>query len=334
MTTSSTTIVVSAAACLMVIVAGAVYMLSLVPAQSVTQDGVTYRVSTARAPLPSPFVIFRTLAPKIMHGRVAMVPLGADERARHITPLSCARVHYASGTGICLVEEQIASAGRHLAYLFHDAFALDEAIELDGVPIRARVSPDGRLASVTTYAEEESATGERLANASILIDAPSRRVVADLRRFAIDPGTFSLTPPIDIAGVAFAPDGDRFFATLATARDRYIASGSVAARRLAVIAGGLANEAVSPDGRHLLVKRLDRERSYWALSVLDLRTLEVRALAQGPRSIDDQVEWLDQDHAVYHDATDEGTGIWVLATDGQSGPRLLIPNAFSPAVQR
>ena len=33
------------------------------------------------------------------------------------------------------------------------------------------------------------------------------------------------------------------------------------------------------------------------------------------------------------DAT-TGTGIWMLPTDGTTGPRLLVPDAFSPAVQR
>jgi hypothetical protein len=37
---------------------------------------------------------------------------------------------------------------------------------------------------------------------------------------------------------------------------------------------------------------------------------------------------------VYHDVTDAGTGIWMLSTDGTTGPRLLVPDAFSPAVQR
>jgi hypothetical protein len=50
--------------------------------------------------------------------------------------------------------------------------------------------------------------------------------------------------------------------------------------------------------------------------------------------VDDQVEWLDDGQVMYHDATDQGTGIWVLAADGQSKPRLLLPDAFSPVVVR
>jgi hypothetical protein len=133
--------------------------------------------------------------------------------------------------------------------------------------------------------------------------------------------------------VAFA-DSDRFFATLSTLDHRYLVSGSVAGRRLDVIAGGLANEAVSPDGRGLLVKKQTGDRGRWQLVVLDLDSRREVPLNQGPRSVDDQVEWLDDGHVVYHDVTEEGTGIWMLPTDGTTAPRLLMPDAFSPAVQR
>jgi Tol biopolymer transport system component len=96
----------------------------------------------------------------------------------------------------------------------------------------------------------------------------------------------------------------------------------------------MANEAVSPDGRRVLVKKQSGPRGYWQLLVLDLASRQEVVLNQGPRSVDDQVEWLDDGRVVYHDVTDEGTGIWMLPTDGTTGPSLLVPDAFSPAVQR
>ena len=133
--------------------------------------------------------------------------------------------------------------------------------------------------------------------------------------------------------MAFA-DGDRFFATLSTPDRRYLVSGSVTGRRLEVIASGLANEAVSPDGKRLLVKKQTGARGFWQLVVLDLDSRHEVALNQGPRSVDDQVEWLDDSHVVYHDVTEDGTGIWMLPTDGTTAARLLVADAFSPAVQR
>ena len=90
-------------------------------------------------------------------------------------------------------------------------------------------------------------------------------------------------------------------------------SGSVTGRRLEVIGSGLANEAVSPDGKQLLVKKQTGDRGFWQLVVLDLDSRREITLNQGSRSVDDQVEWLDAGHVVYHDVTEDGTGIWMLA---------------------
>ena len=72
----------------------------------------------------------------------------------------------------------------------------------------------------------------------------------------------------------------------------------------------------------------------WRLHVLDLATGVERALNQGSRSVDDQVDWFDNRQVVYHDSGSEGTAIWVLSVDGVTPPRLLLPNAYSPSVQR
>jgi hypothetical protein len=139
---------------------------------------------------------------------------------------------------------------------------------------------------------------------------------------------------MDISGVAFLADSNQFFVTLSTASTRYLMTGSIHARRLDVVTTGVANEAVSPDGRRLVVKRRVGDRGYWQLVVLDIQTRTELALNQGSRSVDDQVEWLDADRVVYHDVTDTGTGIWTLPADGKGSPSLLIPDAFSPAVVR
>jgi Tol biopolymer transport system component len=159
------------------------------------------------------------------------------------------------------------------------------------------------------------------------------RIVADLRDFTLAPG--NEPPPagrLDFSSVAFRSDGDRFFATLTTSARSYLVTGSIAARSLAVARTDVASEALSPDGKRLIVKK--RESGSWQLFVLDLDTLTEQALNQGPGSVDDQVEWLDNAHVVYHDATENGTGIWSLAIDGVTTPRLLVADAYSPSVQQ
>jgi hypothetical protein len=65
-------------------------------------------------------------------------------------------------------------------------------------------------------------------------------------------------------------------------------AGSVAEGRLTVLQRGVANEALSPDGHRLAVKKLIAGR--WQLAVIDLATWTERDLPQGPNSVDDQVE--------------------------------------------
>jgi len=58
-----------------------------------------------------------------------------------------------------------------------------------------------------------------------------------------------------------------------------------------------------------------------------------------PRSVDDQIEWLDDQNILYSLpetvlAATAGEDVWMTRADGTSQPRLLVHNAYSPAVQR
>ncbi len=283
-----------------------------------------------------PFVMFRTLAPKELHGRVSMVVAATPGGTRYVAALSCARVHYAGGAGLCLVEEAVGTTVAHAAYVFDRTFSRGRRIDLTGVPTRARIAPNGTIAAITIYGEEHAPNGdERLATHSVIIDMASGRVIADLRDFSIDwSGKPAPGGPLDFASVAFDRDGDRFFATLLTSTDQYVIAGSIADRQATVIAKGMASEALSPDGKKLIVKKRGGGRTNWLLSVFDLATRTERAVNQGPQSVDDQVEWLDDRHLIYHDATEQGTGVWALATDGVTGPKLLLSDAYSPSAQQ
>ena len=73
------------------------------------------------------------------------------------------------------------------------------------------------------------------------------------------------------------------------------------------------------------------------LIAIDVETGARRDLVES-RSVDDQVEWIDDSTIVYGVANEEGgttaqpaLDIWVLNIDDGSEPRLLIPFADSPA---
>jgi hypothetical protein len=286
-----------------------------------------------RDPLPPPFVVYRTLDHDT-YGRIALLPLSSASAAPVVTRLSCVRVHYAGHRGICIVRESDSAQPRYAAYVFDRWLGRQRRIGLSGLPTRVRVAPNGRVASLTTYAEEGTPDGERLAVHTAIVDLAAARVIVDVRDFTIDHAAFPAPRgPVDVTGVAFAPDSDRLFASLVTESERYLAIGALSDRRLRVVRTGVANEAVSPDGQRLIVKKAGAH-GHWQLAVLELSTWMDRNLPHGDRSIDDQVEWLDDHHVVYHDGDGAGTSLWRLAVDGTRGPEILVRNGYSAAVQR
>jgi hypothetical protein len=62
----------------------------------------------------------------------------------------------------------------------------------------------------------------------------------------------------------------------------------------------------------------------WRLHVLDLASGRETALAE-TRSVDDQVEWLDDERIMYGLAGD----VWVVPADGGGKPRVYIPDALA-----
>jgi Tol biopolymer transport system component len=130
-------------------------------------------------------------------------------------------------------------------------------------------------------------------------------------------------------GVTFAADDDHFYASLGSGSDTYLLEGSMRDRTLRVLTTAVECPSLSPDGKRIAFKRLVGERGDWRLYVLDLATMKVTRLA-GDDPIDDQAEWLDDDHVMY--GNDDK--LWVVPADGSGAPKKLLSFAFSPAVSR
>jgi hypothetical protein len=90
----------------------------------------------------------------------------------------------------------------------------------------------------------------------------------------------------------------------------------------------------SPDERSLAVEKLVADRSRWQVAVIDLATWTERDLPQGPTSVDDQVEWLDDHHVMYHGVDGGSTSLWILPADGGGDPAVLLKHAYSGALER
>ncbi len=284
-----------------------------------------------------PLILFRHAAPGDFYGRLGVVRLplpAAGEVPRMIAPISCDWVHYASGRGVCMVADESRLPVPYYAYVFDRSFREQHRLSLTGPPIRVRVAPGGHHAALTVFEQGHSYADQMFSTRTIVIDTATGRTIADLEDLPVTRnGRPFKSVDFNFWGVTFEGDGDGFYVTLKTGNAKYLAKGSLAARRMEVIHDDVECPSLSPDGRWIAFKKpLDHGR--WRLTVLEVATGAERALNQSQPSVDDQVDWFDSNHVVYHDSSPEGMNVWRLSIDGVESSRLLLRGAWSPAVER
>lgn len=300
------------------------------------------------APAPAasaarPFLLLRSTALGESYGRVTRAWLDDPDGARELTPLTCDRVHFAAGSGICLTADRGALTV-YRAQLFDARFAPRKTIALAGPPSRARVSPDGRKAAFTVFISGQGYAATFTTRTSIVDAISGAGIVDDLESWPVtrDGAAFKAID-FNFWGVTFTRDGRRFYATLGTGGKTYLVQGDFASRQMRVVADDVECPSLSPDGRRIGFKRRDTSapggRFVWHVAVLDLASRQVRVLAGESRSVDDQVEWNGNDELLYAmplDSQQSSTeqDVWAIAADGRSPARRLARFAFSPAVSR
>ena len=279
-----------------------------------------------------PRLVFRSLdrdTPQT-YGQIAIAKLGANA-ARTLLPLKCERVYFGAGSGICLTRGTAFASG-YRARVFGADLRTRGEVKVDGIPSRARVSPDGRLGAVTVFVTGHSyADNGGFSTTTTLIDLRRARRIAQLESFTVTRGGKRITAPdVNFWGVTFARDHDRFYATLATGGEFYLVEGSVSERTMRTIHTGVECPSLSPDETRVAYKkRVGAGAKSWRLFVLDLKTMRETPLAE-TRSVDDQVEWLDDHHVLY--GLEEQ--IWTVPADGGGEPAEYTPSGDSPTVVR
>jgi len=277
-------------------------------------------------------VVFRSLdrADPGNYGHIAWAPLDRPESARSVAGLGCERVHFAAGRGICLVKAGKLGDSIKARLLGPDLKPTGE-VDLPGVASRARIAPDGRYASVTTFVSGHSyADVGAFSTRTSIIDMRSERELADLEDFAITKdGSRFESIDFNFWGVTFTHDSNRFYATLASGGKTYLVEGDVRARTATVLRENVECPSLSPDDGRIVFKKLMRDPGIWRYHVLDLATMRETPLAE-TRPIDDQAEWLDGDHVLYR----TGEETWVVPADGSGAAKRYLSRADSPAVVR
>ncbi len=283
-----------------------------------------------------PRIVFRNTAIGPDYGRVAMVALSDPGGRRAITDLSCDRVFATSTRTLCLGSDR-GVATTYTAKVLTRGEAAPRELPLTGTPSRARLSRDGGRVATTSFVAGDSYTAAGFSTRTVITTLTGGS--ADLEDFALVHRGRTIRPvDRNYWGVTFAPGGDTFYVTVAFDKENWLAKGSLSSRRVTTMHADAECPSLSPDGTRVAYKkRQDRRAGDWRIAVLDLATGRETVLP-GDRSIDDQVEWLDDRRVIYglpgEGAKAAETNVWAVAADGSGEPELLIEKAWSPAVVR
>jgi hypothetical protein len=287
------------------------------------------------APPAKPYMMFRSTASDGTFRKLMLVPLETPAGAAYATQLQCERAYFAGTRGVCLVEEYSGVGSKGYADIFDGQFTRLHRITLTGLPSRTRLTTDGRRAAITVFEQGHSYAQEGFSTRTTIVDTLAGRVLADLEQFSIlrDGKPFRAVD-FNFWGVTFASDGNRFFATLASRGVQYLVEGNVDQREGRVLRAGVECPSLSPDNTRIAFKHRTGSSGHWQLRVYDLQTGKETILSAETRSVDDQVDWLDNDHVMYHITGSRGADLWMMRTDGAASPQLLRASAYSPAIIR
>jgi hypothetical protein len=269
-------------------------------------------------------------------GQVKIVALDPGSHQVALTALACGRVYYAAGIGICLNYDDTAVVNFAWVTLFGSDFKPRYQFKVDGVISRTRVSPDGRYAAFTMLDSGHSYTDINLSTSTVLLDTATGESLGNLEDFTTwKDGHEYRAIDFNFWGVTFAQESNRFYATLKNADRTYLVQGDIAARTLTVLHENVECPSLSPDGTRIAFKKLTPSGK-WQLTVLEVETMNETPLAVKD-NIDDQVEWLDNQHILYQKIDyqpPKWVSVFVVPADGSGQPEVFIPDATSPAVIR
>jgi uncharacterized membrane protein len=312
---------------------------------------VAWRKYSARAAAPSAVdtaaqntvtpgdrVVFRNTASGAGYGHVASVPLTDPAGARAVDAIACDRVDATEAEVSCLrIERGIVPS--YSATLYSTAGDELQRWPLPGIPSRTRISTDGSLIATTAFVTGHSYATVGFSTETVIRTSDGTSLGNLESWVLIIDG--DVTAPVDrnIWGVTFVDD-TTFYATagLTAAGVTYLVRGDIPSRTLTALAENVECPSVSPDGSRVAFKRVTANAgsTHWTPAVFDVSTGAVTLLPE-KRSIDDQIEWLDDDTILYGLPRDDMPGdsdVWELAIDGSRQPEILIEHAWSPSVVR
>lgn len=286
----------------------------------------------------APRIVFRSTALGSSYGKIAMVSLADPAGPRALTNTNCDRVYASSAKILCLSSEQ-GIVTTYQAQILGAGLQPEASLPLAGIPSRARLSLDGTLAATTSFTAGDSYAGTSFSTRTVISELGGSGASANLEEYTLI-NNGSAIKPIDrnFWGVTFAHDDNTFYATVAWGGKTHLVRGDIKARTVVVLQADAECPSLSPDGTKIVYKKRNGQPAgHWRLASYDIATGKETLLAE-PRNVDDQVDWLDSNTVIYgiprsgsQAAIDD---IYAVPADGTGSPRMIIPQAWSPAVIR
>jgi hypothetical protein len=281
-------------------------------------------------------VMFVNRVPGDDYGRLG---IRHADGSRTLLNRDCVRVHIAADHGVCLSDDGLGA--------FQTTFfeAANPAVSIksysSALPSRARISPGGTFSSVTafitgvSYADVGAETTtlvtiDKIDSNDRLRGANGLAVDASEERYQRFDATYW--------GLSFV-DENEFYITGFYGDAPEIMRGTIDSMTIEPTGWIGSCPSISPDGQTLVFKEQRPDGGY-DLAAVNVATQEKWLLGES-RSVDDQVEWLDNDtilYALHPEGSDDNVqpefDIWMLDIAPGSTPELFLPNADSPAAAR
>ncbi|MCW2540856.1 MAG: hypothetical protein JWN95_2581 [Frankiales bacterium] len=293
--------------------------------------------TTTYAKLASaPRIVFRSTVRNTDYGSVAAVAMSDPTGPRAFFGNQCDRVYATAQRMLCLASDR-GLVTTYTAKVFNvTTGAKITELPLVGVPSRARLSRDGTLAATTSFVQGDSYAATSFSTRTVIskIGGASFGSLEDFR--LVHQG--KTIQPVDrnYWGVTFAADDNTFYATAEWGQHTWLVEGQLSTRTVHTLTEDAECPSLSPDGAHIVYKqRGDRPKGQWRLVDYTVASGAINQLSE-THSVDDQVEWLDNSHVIYglpRSGTEAAVSdVWSVPIDGSGIPKVLIPQAWSPAV--
>ena len=285
------------------------------------------------------YLLYKTTMAGPDFGTLAEQKLAAGSSGVVGTPtlsdVQCDRSYTAAGILLCLRADDTLVRVADVE-VYDKSFKLIKKVQAAGIPNRARLSADGRMAAWTTFVAGDAYNGPAFSTRTSMLDLKTGAVTDSPESFAVTlQGKPYHAVDENLWGVTFAAGDNTFYATLGTGGRTWLVRGDIAAHTLTTLIDNVECPSLSPDGTRIVFKKRVSNDAWkmWHLEVLNLATLAATPLAE-QRSVDDQAAWLD-DHTVMYAVPKSGSSgydVWSTPADGSGKPVLLAPDAFSPSV--